>query len=169
MYGISKKINKREGFTLIELLVVIAIISLLSSVILASLQSVRAKARDATRKSDLLEMRKAVELYYSDHGSYPSTAGSWWGVAANGGSRPTSGPTGYIPGLAPTYIPVLPTDPLGVVTAYSGYLYRSDGTNYKILAHQTGPESNLPAGDVMRDWRGANYWSLCNTTTGCSY
>jgi len=34
---------KKKGFTLIELLVVVAIISLLSSVVLASLSSARAK------------------------------------------------------------------------------------------------------------------------------
>lgn len=37
--------NKKRGFTLIELLVVIAIISLLSSVVMASLNDSREKAR----------------------------------------------------------------------------------------------------------------------------
>ncbi|MDO8564485.1 MAG: type II secretion system protein [bacterium] len=62
---------KSRGFTLIELLVVIAIIGLLSSVVFASLNSARGKARDARRKADLTQISKALELYYDTHnGTY---------------------------------------------------------------------------------------------------
>jgi len=67
---------KHRGFTLIELLVVIAIIALLSSVVLASLNSARGKARNASYMSQMEEYEKALTMYYADHGSYPST-GSW--------------------------------------------------------------------------------------------
>jgi len=69
----TNKKNKR-GFTLVELLVVIAIISLLSSIILASLNSVRVKARDAKRKADIQELVKAFSLYVNDRGSIPISA-----------------------------------------------------------------------------------------------
>jgi general secretion pathway protein G len=59
------------GFTLIELLVVIAIIGLLSSIVLASLNSARDKGRIAAAVATQDELRKAVELYYSDMGFYP--------------------------------------------------------------------------------------------------
>ncbi len=56
------KTNK--GFTLIELLVVIAIIGILSSVVLASLNTARAKGADAAIKSNLANIRAQSEIMY---------------------------------------------------------------------------------------------------------
>ncbi len=66
---------QRKGFTLIELLVVIAIIGILAALTLTSLSSTRGKARDAKRKSDLAQIRNALEQYNSDNGAYPTPAG----------------------------------------------------------------------------------------------
>ncbi|MBY0328590.1 prepilin-type N-terminal cleavage/methylation domain-containing protein [Patescibacteria group bacterium] len=71
-----KSISLKRGFTLIELLVVIAIIGILAAVILASLNTARAKARDARRISDIRTIQTALEMYYSDNGSYPISNGA---------------------------------------------------------------------------------------------
>jgi type II secretion system protein G len=60
------------GFTLIELLVVIAIISLLSSVILASLKDARDKAKMSAFRQEVYQFINALELYRVDNGSYPA-------------------------------------------------------------------------------------------------
>jgi prepilin-type N-terminal cleavage/methylation domain-containing protein len=63
-----KKFNR--GFTLIELLVVIAIIGILSSVVLASLNTARGKGADAAIKSNLANARAEAEIFYDSASSY---------------------------------------------------------------------------------------------------
>ena len=58
--------NLKRGFTLIELLVVIAIIGILSSVVLASLNTARSKGADTAVKSNLANIKAQAELTYSD-------------------------------------------------------------------------------------------------------
>lgn len=67
-----KNYFRTAGFTLIELLVVIAIIGLLASVVLLSLNSARAKSRDAKRLADAKLMASSMELYFNDSGTYPA-------------------------------------------------------------------------------------------------
>ncbi len=66
--------NRTKGFTLIELLVVIAIIGILSSVVLASLNSARAKGSDAAVKSNLANIRAQAEILYDTNGCYSNTS-----------------------------------------------------------------------------------------------
>jgi len=161
--------KNRKGFTLVELLVVIAIIGLLAAFIYTNVTGAMAKGRDARRKSDLSEMQKAVELYYVDNGKYPNTNGQWWGVCVNGGNHDISGANAYIPGLTPKYMRELPVDPLDFRTDWSGYLYRSDGLNYKILSHQTGPESfPLISQSFYDPVRPTWAWMVCSKEPACN-
>ncbi len=70
-----KRFNNARGFTLIELLVVIAIIGILSSVVLASLNTARLKGADAAVKSNLANMRAQASLYYDNNSSAYGTVG----------------------------------------------------------------------------------------------
>ena len=69
-------IRQKDGFTLIELLVVIAIIGILSSIVLASLNTARGKGNDAKVKAQLSGLRAAAEIYYDNQtpNSYGITA-----------------------------------------------------------------------------------------------
>ena len=72
-----------SGFTLIELLVVISIVGLLSSVVLASLNSARGKGVDAAIKSNLTGARTLANLYYATTGNNTSYAGVCGNVNGN--------------------------------------------------------------------------------------
>jgi len=126
--------SQKKAFTLIELLIVIAIIGILAVAMLPSVLSGPASARNVIRKKALLTLQAVIELYKDNTGSYPSTSGAWW--YENSGH-----PTDYIPNLVPDYVKILPRDPMPNVQtvcgtlAQSGYLYRSDGTYYKLLSH----------------------------------
>lgn len=97
---------KQRGFTLIELLVVIAIIGILSSVVLASLNTARAKSRDARRIADIKQIQTALELYYDANSSnYPTNLDAL-----------TTG----------NFIPVIPKDPS--TSAYYSYTAIGSGT-----------------------------------------
>ena len=62
----------KNGFTLIELLVVIAIVGLLTSIALASLNTARNKAADATIKQNLAQIRAQAQIVYD---TYESSTG----------------------------------------------------------------------------------------------
>ncbi len=100
------KTSTKRGFTLIELLVVIAIIGILSSIVLASLNSARKKGRDARRVADVKQLQLALELYYDAQGQYPATT-----TAANL--------------VTPGYIAAIPVDPSTNVS----YMYSGIDTN----------------------------------------
>lgn len=117
------KTNKliTAGFTLIELLVVIAIISVLSSIVLASLSSARQKAAIARSSLDFRTVNNAIQLYYHENGDYPPAGGTISVDTANDANW-----SAFMNSLRP-YVPqdVLPVfDSIKVGnTVYQGYMY----------------------------------------------
>ncbi len=91
------KTNSR-GFTLIELLVVIAIIGILASVVLASLNSARAKGSDAAIKSSINNARAQAEIFYDTAGNvYTNVCTAAGGIAPmHDGASNAAGGDGYV-------------------------------------------------------------------------
>jgi len=85
--GLIKKFKMQTktkwGFTLIEMIVVIAIIGILSTILLTSVSSIRKNAIDTRRKSNLENVRGAINMYYSVKSTWPSISGGWSGLMTN--------------------------------------------------------------------------------------
>ena len=133
----NTRISGTRGFTLIELLVVVAIIGVLSSVVLASLNTARMKARDAARESDMHTLEVALQMYYSDNSHFPVCTEYLTTADAATGCLHAA--------LVPRYIAQIPSDPLygGNAALGWGYQYQywssdSSGTRFALRAALEG-------------------------------
>jgi general secretion pathway protein G len=107
----------KKGFTLIEILVVITIIGTLLGIASVSyLKSLRS-ARDTRRKTDLEQIRQALETYRSELGIYPLATSTF----------------------TPSYITTLPKDPPGNTADYP--YTRNTTITYSLCATIENPPS----------------------------
>ena len=135
----AKNRTKNKGFTLIELLVVIAIIGVLSSIVLASLNSARKKARDTRRITDLKQIQLALELYFDGQSNqYPAASATCTGVPTTGAGENNGLQDLVIQG----YIPQISRDPLS-----------NSGTPicYKYAALTSGPRITYHLGALIEE------------------
>ncbi len=104
------------------------------------LEDTLAEARDSQRIGDMAAMRRALELYYIDHGTYPEVAFANSAVAM----------WGELKGELQPYISQLPIDPLNdpsrrvEETGAFNYSYRSlrDGNDYVLIFRLEQPAAS---------------------------
>lgn len=147
----------KKGFTIAELLIVIAIIGILTSVIMASLNTSKARSEDTARISELNQIDKALALYFADHNAYPVASMAYltpreevedsvFVSTAFAGAVPIDGDDGTLTAietaLYPRYLPTLPRAKGG-----KKYYYEGDGTRYclgvELSAVSTPTNSNF--------------------------
>jgi len=113
--------NKHSGFTIVELLIVIVVIAILAAITIIAYNSIQIRARDNIRNSASTNIRKALELYKADKGTYPlggyfESTNSTWTTLSNT-LRPYTGGD-------------LPKDPVNDANHFFRYLGTS-GTSYQ--------------------------------------
>ena len=111
--------RSQRGFTLIELMVVILIIGLLATIVVQNLRSATDKAKRVKAEADISQLKSALDRYYLDAGSYPTSDQGLPALVAAPGSGNTGGDWGG------PYIEKIPLDPWG-----HPYFYQSDGNEY---------------------------------------
>jgi hypothetical protein len=108
-----------------------------------------------TRLADMSTLRDALERHRADNGQYPKsdkTSGDydWTGIGWHGVD------SNWLPDLVPKYLKALPRDPRNTDIAAANYIYRSNGTDFKLLTLLT-PECSFTAwlnpkmGDPVRN------------------
>ncbi len=134
-------LKKRKGFTLIELLVVLAIIGLLSTLAVVSLNNARQKSRDAKRVSDIKQTQTALELYFSDKGSYPK--GTTAVVLGGTGAKTLSSDNAWSDSSGGTeYMGKVPANPTPGGADYS-YTSDANGSTYALTFTLEGATGGL--------------------------
>ena len=78
----------QQGFTLVELLIVVIILAILAAIVVPQFSASTDDAKISSLDSSLAGTRAIIDLYYQQHGTYPSA------VAATGASCPNAGTAG---------------------------------------------------------------------------
>lgn len=130
----------KRGFTLIELLIVITILGILAALTLASYGNTQAKARDGVRKSDLAQIKRALELAKSDcQGSayYPVMAGASEALRFDALQL-------HLADSDLNYMSVVPDDPTNSGTYLYGY--NSDTATVNVCPNTSTPPTQTQSG-----------------------
>ncbi|OGM05196.1 hypothetical protein A2125_01690 [Candidatus Woesebacteria bacterium GWB1_43_5] len=136
--------NMRSGFTLVELLVVMAIIGVLVTLVGATFRNSQMRGRDAQRKSDLNQMLKALELFYSDYGLYPQDSVGKISACpyqpATGVGTPCAWGTSEFTDSKSIYFKQLPADPSSSDTYFYRVVPGSNRQKFQVFARLENSE-----------------------------
>ena len=123
----------RKSFSLVEILVVVTIISLLASIAAVSYSRFVKQSRDTRRKTDIEQIRAAIEFYRNFNSVYPPS------LIFDG----TGTVVDPLPGTS-IYMSKVPNDPMFASSTLNTYYYLSSAPfqDYKLCAYLEGGGKN---------------------------
>lgn len=65
---------KSKGFTIVELLIVIVVIGILAAIVIVAFNGVQSRARDSERATEIKNIQKKLEIYFTEKGYYPNSS-----------------------------------------------------------------------------------------------
>lgn len=164
--------QSKSGFTIVEIFIVVVVIGILASVVLISYNQVQARTRDSKRKTDIANIVKALELYYSDNGSYPVASGTNSSINSSWYSSDTTS-WGSFASVLSGAIDTMPTDPRNSAGNVSGssssynYAYFGNSWNYCgvgvgqmyiiLYRYETQPQETFSDGNCTSNELGSVY------------
>lgn len=90
-------LKKQNGMTLLEIMIVIAILGSLITILGTKVSGKLKKAKQAEARIQISELSKAIEMYNTDCGHYPTAEQGFAALAPNGGDGCANwGPDPYI-------------------------------------------------------------------------
>ncbi|MED5526042.1 type II secretion system major pseudopilin GspG [Gallaecimonas pentaromativorans] len=131
--------KKQQGFTLIEIMVVVVIIGMLIAIVAPNVLGNKDKAMVQKAVADINGLESALEMYYLDNSTLPTTEQGLQALV----QEPTPAPRNYRQG---GYIKRLPTDPWG-----RDYIYINPGEHGRYDLYTLGADGQEGGDELNAD------------------
>lgn len=162
----------RKGFTLIELLVVIAIIGILAAMIVVSVSSYRAKARDTKRQADLKSIQTALYLFNNKFNKMPGNYNAGFGACEEQNPNPNAAYDKSMQELVDAnFLSTIPRSPLGGTRRYCYFDYGQNNNKGAILETvlEVAQDTTTGIPPSCRPFKNADGPNWCTETNNKDY
>ena len=131
---------RTKGFTIVELLIVITVLAILAAITIVAYNGAQERAQNVRRLSDIKSVQRVIEVYQTEHGTYPQTTtnpkANWRAadVLTDDDCSNGSSTANWIPAVSERLPQSGTVKPVGADGKTGCYLYVSDGKEYVLSA-----------------------------------